>query len=817
MNRSTPFRSLASVVVLLLMAVLLGSQTSWANPQESVPSVSVQSTDVICDNQDTSCFSKYESSGAGSWGYVPAGGVGSSGAYNLHAYWTYNGLNSAIDWGLWTPNLPQTGTYDVYIWYPHYPGIVPETNSARYQVHDTGGDQAITWNQAVNYGQWNKIATVNCTAGTGCFVKLTDATSESTSTRRVWFDAVKFVLTATPVYSITGVVRDSSGTGISDVTISDGTRSATTDSSGSYTLSTVPVGNYTLTPMKSGYSFSPITLNVTVASAVSGQNFTGTLLPPSSDTTPPDGSITAPLHGQTIDTSALTFSAVASDNPGGSGVARVQFNVYYNGVWHNVGSATTSPYYVRWTPPVGLASQQLQFAIHVFDHAGNQRIDPGGIRLVNFKANPAVDNGFKLPYPGGARWLCTQGNNSNFSHQGQWAYAFDFGTPRGSDVVASRNGQVIYVKGDSTRGGCSESYINDANFIRIRHLDGTDTLYVHLDSVFVRNGETVQRGQVIGRSGQTGYTCNNDGGPGPHLHFDRRNTGRSSTIATSFLDVVGGVPYAGGWYTSGNYVGLASDSVAPIGEVRFRLTGSTPYTISLLAEDDTTPLNALEMRLAESEAGLASATWQPFTSETTWDKTTVWVQYRDGAGNTSASYADTLDPVATSAVTAAFTTESSVCENAELSITNQTTPFAAQYQWNWDLDNGVASVASEVAPVTYSAGTHTITLQVTGASNSSTATHQVTVLPAPNADFTLARDGNTVTVTSNNTSATSWVWDFGDGATATGSTATHTYASIPTGVTAPVVHLTVQSANGCAGKASAIVSTSTAYLPMITR
>ncbi|NNJ13541.1 hypothetical protein EKD04_024765 [Chloroflexales bacterium ZM16-3] len=229
---------------------------------------------MICDNQ-SACFSKYESGGAGSWGYVQPGTGDSSAAYSQHAYWTYNILNSAIDWGLWRPSLPQAGSYDVYVWYPHYPGIVPETNSARYQIHHATGDQYVTWNQAINYGQWNKIASVSCAAGTACYVKLTDATSESTSTRRVWFDAVRFVLTT---YPVSGVVRDDSGTGMAGATVSDGTRSATTASDGSYTLSNVPMGNYTLTPSKSGYSFSPTTRSVTVSGNLSGQDFTGTLI-----------------------------------------------------------------------------------------------------------------------------------------------------------------------------------------------------------------------------------------------------------------------------------------------------------------------------------------------------------------------------------------------------------------------------------------------------------------------------------------------------------------------------------------------------------
>ena len=816
---------LHGLVLPLLLLFLTAPLVIWAAAPGVTP---LAVTEVICDNQDTACFSKYESSGVGSWGYVPFGGVGSSGAYNGHAYWTYNSLNSAIDWGMWQPNLPQAGTYDVSVWYPYFPGIAPETNSASYQVHHAGGDQFVSWNQAISAGQWNKIATVTCTVGTACYVKLTDATSEGSNTRRVWFDAVKFTLTSAPptTYAVTGTVRDSSGTGLAGVTVSDGTRNAVTDNTGSYTLNGVPAGSYTLTPTKNNYSFTPATSNITVAGNLSGQNFTGTLssIP---DTTPPDGSVTAPLHGQTIDATTLTFSAVASDNAGGSGVARVQFNVYYNGAWHNVGSATTSPYYVRWTPPAGLASQQLQFAIHVFDTAGNQRIDPGGIRLVNFKANPSVDNGFKLPYPGGVGYETTQGNNSAFSHNSRYAatYAFDFGMPRGREVVATRNGRVVGVKSNSTRGGCSEAYFSDANVIRVRHLDGSDSLYVHMDSVAVNNGDYVQRGQVIGRSGQTGYSC------GAHLHFDRRNAGGSATIPTSFLDVAGGVPQTGGWYRSGNYVGLASvmehaaiqptaqvsDTVAPVGNVQFYLTSTTPYTLWLAAEDDTTPLTSLKLRLADTEAGLASAAWQPFASEVTWNQTTVWVQYRDEAGKLSDSYAATLDTVATSPVTAAFSTEASVCANTEMTVTNQTTPFSTQYQWNWDLGNGVTSIASEPASTTYNVGTYTVTLQVSGASNVSTVSRQVTVLPAPDAAFTLTRDRNTVTVTSNDSTATAWTWDFGDGATATGRTATHIYTNIATGEAAPVIHATVQGANGCGGRAAAVVATSTVFLPLLMR
>jgi serine protease len=78
-------------------------------------------------------------------------------------------------------------------------------------------------------------------------------------------------------YSVSGTVTNSAGTGISGVTVSNGTVSATTNSSGAYTLTGLANATYTLTPSLSGYTFSPASRSVTVNGAnVTGVNFTGT-------------------------------------------------------------------------------------------------------------------------------------------------------------------------------------------------------------------------------------------------------------------------------------------------------------------------------------------------------------------------------------------------------------------------------------------------------------------------------------------------------------------------------------------------------------
>ena len=77
-----------------------------------------------------------------------------------------------------------------------------------------------------------------------------------------------------PAHSISGTVT-LGGTGLAGVTVSDGTRTATTDGSGAYTITSVPdPATYTVTPSLTGYTFTPASLSVTLSgSDVTGKNF----------------------------------------------------------------------------------------------------------------------------------------------------------------------------------------------------------------------------------------------------------------------------------------------------------------------------------------------------------------------------------------------------------------------------------------------------------------------------------------------------------------------------------------------------------------
>jgi murein DD-endopeptidase MepM/ murein hydrolase activator NlpD len=94
-------------------------------------------------------------------------------------------------------------------------------------------------------------------------------------------------------------------------------------------------------------------------------------------------------------------------------------------------------------------------------------------------------------------------------------YAVDIAMPVGTDVFAARGGVIFDVTAGNFKGGADAANMSLANVVRILHDDGTYAIYAHLNwnSIRVRVGDRVQRGEYIADSGNTGYSS------GPHLHF----------------------------------------------------------------------------------------------------------------------------------------------------------------------------------------------------------------------------------------------------------------------------------------------------------
>jgi len=154
---------------------------------------------------------------------------------------------------------------------------------------------------------------------------------------------------------------------------------------------------------------------------------------------------------------------------------------------------------------------------------------------------------YTMPFGGTERRRLVAGEGSP-THLNENFYSFDFEMPEGTPVLAARDGIVVYVQDGFTEGGLRPDLIERANLVSIGHPDGTIASYGHLrEGLEVRVGDAVTRGQLLGRSGSTGFSGR------PHLHFHvgkRLIGGVHRTIPVRF-DVGGPVPVEleeGGWY-----------------------------------------------------------------------------------------------------------------------------------------------------------------------------------------------------------------------------------------------------------------------------
>jgi murein DD-endopeptidase MepM/ murein hydrolase activator NlpD len=125
-------------------------------------------------------------------------------------------------------------------------------------------------------------------------------------------------------------------------------------------------------------------------------------------------------------------------------------------------------------------------------------------------ANPACADLRDMPQATGtflwpSPYQALSGGDFREGHPG-----FDLATPAGSPVHAADTGLVVFA---------GWSGLGYGNVILIDHGNGYQTLYAHLSQVSVYCGAKVEKGKLIGLSGNTGNST------GPHLHFEVRVPG----------------------------------------------------------------------------------------------------------------------------------------------------------------------------------------------------------------------------------------------------------------------------------------------------
>lgn len=117
----------------------------------------------------------------------------------------------------------------------------------------------------------------------------------------------------------------------------------------------------------------------------------------------------------------------------------------------------------------------------------------------------------------------TQGYNAK-THKANDIVALKNNKATTDYVLAHSDGKVIArATGKKNNKGSAgtESY---GNYVQIQHCNGYTTLYAHLDSVSVKVGQTVKKGQKIGYMGNTGNSY------GAHTHFEVRKGVAYSTL-----------------------------------------------------------------------------------------------------------------------------------------------------------------------------------------------------------------------------------------------------------------------------------------------
>lgn len=112
-------------------------------------------------------------------------------------------------------------------------------------------------------------------------------------------------------------------------------------------------------------------------------------------------------------------------------------------------------------------------------------------------------NGFFISLPFGD---INKTGSGEYYHNG-----IDFIAEKGTKVLAVADG-IVEDTGFN---------IDDGNYIILKHRDGYETLYMHLEEILVKVGDKIVMGDEIGTVGITGKST------GPHLHFELHHNGEA--------------------------------------------------------------------------------------------------------------------------------------------------------------------------------------------------------------------------------------------------------------------------------------------------
>ena len=181
------------------------------------------------------------------------------------------------------------------------------------------------------------------------------------------------------------------------------------------------------------------------------------------------------------------------------------------GIYHRVEEGQTL---WRISKTYGVDLETLQWVNDVEDvtqlRVGRVLFIPGASRILEMVPPVPEDEipsreGIALIWPLRGRKTSGYGPRGRKVHEG-----IDIAAPRGTPVVASAQGKVVY-SGNGMRGY--------GKVVVVKHANDLSTVYAHNSALLVRMGDSVGQGQTIAKVGSTGWAT------GPHLHFEIRRRG----------------------------------------------------------------------------------------------------------------------------------------------------------------------------------------------------------------------------------------------------------------------------------------------------
>jgi murein DD-endopeptidase MepM/ murein hydrolase activator NlpD len=130
-----------------------------------------------------------------------------------------------------------------------------------------------------------------------------------------------------------------------------------------------------------------------------------------------------------------------------------------------------------------------------------ETVDPSDVYYLKPFSSPVASTRRTSDFGDKRTYKYMSGKTSSTIH-----YGIDFGVKEGTVVSACGDGRVVM----------AENRISTGWSIVIEHAPGLYSLYYHMNSLNVKEGQSVKQGEKIGLSGSTGLAT------GPHLHWELR-------------------------------------------------------------------------------------------------------------------------------------------------------------------------------------------------------------------------------------------------------------------------------------------------------